>query len=105
MSKDNQSIDGLKKELFDFCESDFLSEDGLREIIIERYGAPKNPHITDYAFFHEACQSELVTEGILRMLLDYFPDAASYISPFGNGNTPLHIMCYNNNVNLAWCNS
>ncbi len=98
MSEDNQSIDAMVEELLAFCESDSLSEDGLREVI-ERYGAPKNPNITDYGFFHEACVNEGVTEGILRLLLDYFPDAASF---FGSDeDVPLHMMCCNKNVTLG----
>ena len=100
MSEDNQSIDGLKKELYEFCRSDSLSEDGLREII-KRFGAPKNPNITNYGFFLEACENEKITEGILRLLLDYFPDAVSYNRPFGYGNTPLHYMFCNKNVTLG----
>ena len=46
MSEDNQSIDALEEELFDFCESGSLSEDGLREIIFGAR-APKNPNITN----------------------------------------------------------
>ncbi len=99
MRSGNKPIDGLKKELLTFCQSDSLSEDGLREIIIERYGAPKNPNITNYAFFHEACLNELVTEGILRLLLEYFPDAASFVGP--HEDTPLHNMCYNKNATLG----
>ena len=99
MRSGNKPIDGLKKELFALCQSSSLSEDGLQEIIIERYGSPKKPHITDYAFFHEACCNETVTEGILRLLLEYFPDAAGFIKK--GGYTPLHWMCGNNNVTLG----
>jgi ankyrin repeat protein len=99
MSEGNQSIDALEEELLGFCRSDSLSEDGLREIIIERYGAPKHQNITNYGFFHVACLKDRVTEGILRLLLDHFPDAASYIS--GRGKTPLHQMCYNKNATLG----
>jgi ankyrin repeat protein len=95
----DKPIDGLKKELLDLCRSGSLSEDGLREIIIERYGAPKNPNITDYAFFHEACRNERVTEGILRMILEYFPDTARAIGRLGG--TPLHQMCFNKNATLG----
>ena len=101
MRSGNKPIDGLKKELLALCRSDSLSEDGLREIITERYGAIKYPNITDYAFFSWACNNEKVTEGILRLLLEYFPDAASFLSPLGNGNTPLHYMCFNKNVTLG----
>ena len=36
-SNTNQSVCALLKELTEFCQSDSLSEDGLREII-ERHG-------------------------------------------------------------------
>ncbi len=101
MSENNQSIDALEEELYEFCRSDSLSEDGLREIIIERYGAPKIQNISDYGFFHRACLNDRVTEGILRLLLDHFPDAVRDNRPFGNGNTPLHFMCFNKNATLG----
>jgi hypothetical protein len=75
--------------------------DGLREII-ERHGAaPKNndpdPGDIDYEFFHEACRNERVIEGILRYLIEYFPnavrDADGYVSSEEErvgGCTPLH---------------
>ena len=97
MSEEIQSIDGLKKELLVFCRSDSLSEDGLREIIIGAR-APKNPDITDYEFFDEACRNEGVTEGILRLLLECFPVAARAADE-EVGNTPLHNVCrHNKNV-------
>ena len=98
MSEDDQSVDALEDELYEFCRSDSLSEDGLREII-ERCGAPKNPNITDYEFFHRACRNDRVTERILRLLLEYFPGAAGFIKK--GGLTPLHYMCFNKNVTLG----
>jgi ankyrin repeat protein len=99
MSGDNQSIDGLCKELFAFCRSESLSKEGLREII-ERYGAQNvtNYYHTNYEFFDEACQNNLVTEGIIRLLLECLPDAIRYIDE-EEKFTPLHIMCaFNKNV-------
>ena len=99
MSGDNQSIDGLEEELFAFCRSESLSKEGLREII-ERYGAQNvtNYYHTNYAFFDEACQNNLVTEGIIRLLLECLPDAIRYIDE-EEEFTPLHIMCaFNKNV-------
>jgi ankyrin repeat protein len=100
----NQSVCALLKELTEFCQSDLLSEDGLHEII-ERHGcAPNNddPNI-NYEFFHEACRNEKVTEGILRCLLEYFPNAAKNTDGcvFNGeenvgGCTPLHIICRDN---------
>jgi ankyrin repeat protein len=100
MSEENQSFDTEGEELLAFCRSDSLSEDGLQEII-KRYGAPKNPNITNYEFFHEACRNERVTEGILRLLLNYFPDAAT-LSNEEVKFTPLHNLCeHNKNVTLG----
>eukprot|EP00985_Skeletonema_marinoi_P019439 scaffold11145_cov104-Skeletonema_marinoi.AAC.4 len=67
----------LSNELFELCKSEFLSEDGLREII-ERHVLTHHDHrVNDYAFFVQAGMNERVTEGIIRYLLEYFPAAAS----------------------------
>jgi len=88
----------LTSELFDFCSSDSLSEDGLREII-ERYGLNDDRHGSDYDFFLEVCANERVTEGIIRYLLEYFPGAAS--STNEDKGSPLyflHFACSNPNA-------
>ncbi len=88
----------LLEKITAFCGSESLSEDGLREIIIiGLHGvAPNNnhPNIIDYAFFHEACRNEKVTDGVLRCLLEYFPNAIRYADE--RGRLPLHIICRNN---------
>jgi ankyrin repeat protein len=96
----------LEEELTEFCQSDSLSLDGLREII-ERHGAAPKLDI-DYKFFHAACDNERLTEGILRYLLEYFPNAVrnadGYVSNGEErvgGCTPLHVICLNKNVTLA----
>ncbi len=97
----SQSNDALLGELFEFCGSESLSEDGLRAII-ERHGAAPNINdinINNYAFFHEVCINERVTEGILRYLLEYFPNAVRAIAE--EGQLPLHITCINFNVTLG----
>jgi ankyrin repeat protein len=95
MSGNRRSTIALRKELFQLCRSESLSEDGLREIL-ERYGcAPNNEDyniIDDYNFFFAACRNEFVTEGILRCLLEYFPRAA--FDTCSEGSTPLHEMCF-----------
>src|SRR6056300_387363 len=90
----------LLEELSEFCRSDSLSEGGLRGII-ERHGIiALNNNITDYKFFHEACYNERLTEGIIRYLLDYFPNAARAV--YGDGRLPLHNMLGNNkNITLG----
>ncbi len=93
---ESQSTDILVGELVKFCLSDSLSEDGLREII-ERH--KNNLNIDDYEFFLEACYNELVTEGILRYLLEYFPNAVSATDE-DDGATPLDRLCHNKNATL-----
>jgi ankyrin repeat protein len=86
----------LLEELTEFCRSDSLSEDGLREIIQRHRWAPNNPSVQNYEFFLFACDSGRVTEGILRYLLHNFPGAGTFIDR--NRFTPLHQICYNKNV-------
>ncbi len=96
------SIKLIEEELTEFCRSESLSLDGLREII-ERH---QNQNIDDPCidnnykfFFHEACYNERLTEGILRCLIKYFPNAARYADNFGR--LPLHRVCENKNVTLG----
>jgi ankyrin repeat protein len=94
-----QSAKSLTKALTDFCLSDSLSEDGLREIN-ERHecASPnRNPNI-DYKFFLVACINERVNEGIIRYLLEYFPGAASATDKIGS--MPLHYAVLNKNITL-----
>ncbi len=97
-----QSNDALRKELVDCCRSESLSEDGLRAIF-ERFN--NNHHLENYDFILWACHNERCTEGILRYLLEYFPDAAGATSAEGSLLTPLHTVCYNKNPTHDWCNS
>src|SRR5210317_2070407 len=92
----SQSTDALWNELLEFFNSESLSEDELREIL-ERFGcAPNNNlNIDNYGFFIMACHNELVTEGILRCLLEYFPDAAGYTTAEGL-LTPLRSILFAN---------
>eukprot|EP00985_Skeletonema_marinoi_P007546 scaffold3316_cov94-Skeletonema_marinoi.AAC.29 len=89
----------LSNELLEFCKSDSLSEEGLRQII-ERHGCQPNNHDYegDYKFFREACRNDLLTEEIIRCLLEYFPAAAR--STGGNGQLPLHCVCWKPNATL-----
>ena len=87
----------LSNELADLCDSASLSEEGLHEIF-QRHGLTPNHNlhnISDYKFFHVACQKKRVTEGIIRCLLDYFPAAASDTNV--HGWSPLHSACGNKN--------
>ena len=80
----------LSEELLELCcKSESLSEEGLREKIIEHHELKtNNSHVSDYEFFGWACISERVNEGIIECLLEYFPAAASAISK--TGWSPLH---------------
>ena len=91
----------LLNELAQFCVSDSLSEEGLREIF-DRHGlTPNDNHLGagDYKFFFGACQNERVTEGIIRCLIEYFPSHASNICE-DFGRSPLHFACMNKSVTL-----
>lgn len=101
MSKNNNNnrqstAEALLGELVAYCKSDSLSEGGLRERI-ERLRL--SPIISDYKFFFEACDNERINEGIIRYLLEYFPDGASAADE--NEKTPLHYACNNKNVTLS----
>ena len=100
----SQSVDALLDELLEFCQSDSLSEDGLREIIEQHGVAPNNNHPDIcYDFFYEACRNERVTEGILQFLLKYFPYAAKATDDDAKycGGLPLHFIFENSSVTLG----
>jgi len=89
----------LWRELSEFCMSDSLSEDGLRESIERHRLEPKNNlSISNYDFFLMACRNERVNEGIIRCLLEYFPAAISATD--NEGRSPLHLACSNENITL-----
>ncbi len=96
--------EALARDLCRLCGSVSLSEDNLRGII-ERHGvAPNNndiPNNNYYRFLHWACRNERVTEGILRYLLEYFPNAVRYADENEIGRLPLHNICENKNVTLG----
>ena len=91
----------VNNELLEYCSSESISIEGLRELI-ERHGLTTNQNRihfhfeTDYKFFFEACRNERVTEGVIRYLLDYFPNTASVTG--ADGDSPLHYACKNKNV-------
>ena len=90
----------LEDELNGFCGSESLSEDGLR-VIIERHKAAPNtndPADRKYHFFLATCYNERVTEGVLRYLLEYFPNAVRFQGALG---TSIHSICNNKNVTLG----
>jgi len=83
-----------KELLLVYCESDRLSEEGLREFI-EEHGLNR-PHETDDRFFKLVCDNERVTEGIIQCLLEYFPGAIRETDM----NDWFYIACSNKNVTL-----
>ncbi len=92
------------KELVRCCQSDSLSENSLRKILDTYNNLDLN--LTRYEFFIVACNNELVTEEILRCLLEYFPDAAgATMQRSTEGSpvlTPLYtILLFNKNVTLG----
>eukprot|EP00984_Skeletonema_dohrnii_P005913 scaffold2096_cov107-Skeletonema_dohrnii-CCMP3373.AAC.2 len=90
----NNRRQSAEDDLYSHCQSESISEDGLREII-ERHD--NNNHMSDYDFIFFACRNKRVTEGIIQCLLEYFPTAASAIE---NGWSPLHFLCDNPNVTV-----
>ena len=87
-----------EEELFEFCESESLSEEGLREIIERHRWSPTiSMNASNHGFFFVACENGRVTEGIIRYLLDIFPRAARAVAT-KSGCTPLHSACFNKNV-------
>ena len=58
-----------------------------------------NRNIHHCEFFHQACVNEKVTEGILRYLLERFPNAAKGVGE--EGRFPIHNICRNKNVTLG----
>eukprot|EP00984_Skeletonema_dohrnii_P017201 scaffold7783_cov85-Skeletonema_dohrnii-CCMP3373.AAC.2 len=78
-------------ELNSHCQSESISEDGIREII-ERHKLTPH-HVSDYKFFRVACYNRRVTEGIIRCLLEYFPSGASATDE--HGQLPLHLALCN----------
>ncbi len=89
--------ESLVRELLDFCQSKVLTEAGLHKII-QRHNIIRPAQLKEYDFIFEACNNEIITEGIIQCLLKYFPNAASATN--NNGWTPLHVACDNKNVTL-----
>ena len=101
MSESNDNSKIIADELCQFCQSDSLSEEGLRKII-EKYGLMPNNDLhgnsdfNNYKFFFQACINEGVTEDIIQLLIKYFPHAPGTVVV---GVTSLHVACsYNKNM-------
>ena len=97
----SRSAESLSEDLLECCRSELLSEEALRTII-KRHGlTPDNDNslgVWEDKVFFAACWNSKVTEGIIRCLLEYFPNAASAADE--DGWSPLHCICDNPNVTL-----
>jgi len=95
INNNNNIRQSAESELLEFCHSDSISEEGLREII-ERLERHELTHLSNlnYDFFRAACLNGRVNEGIIQCLLEYFPVAANSISI--NCWSPLHCACLKN---------
>ena len=88
----------LTNELFSYCQSESISEEGIREIIERHRLTHNNNHVNNYGFFHAACKNNRFTMEIIQCLLEYFPEAAGDTNE--NGVVPLQFACCNKNVTL-----
>lgn len=91
--RETRTTESLVRELEDFCGSDKLSIDALRDKVDR---IPRNADIRNSSFLHMACLNERVSLRIIECLLDAFPDAASFVD--GDGCVPLHMACKNRNI-------
>eukprot|EP00984_Skeletonema_dohrnii_P014149 scaffold5922_cov109-Skeletonema_dohrnii-CCMP3373.AAC.2 len=91
----------LTEQLGDYCRSDSLSEDGLRDKINRlRVVDLDLPHDTteEELLLHEVCDNERVTEGIIRCILGKISTAA--MADDDDGKLPLHYLLWNDNVTI-----
>jgi hypothetical protein len=81
-----------------YCESDSLTEQGLRE----RLSHFDLEHTIDYSSYDilllAICYNKRVTCGIVQFFLRRFPAPDGYTAP--NGFTPLHALCSNKNATI-----
>jgi ankyrin repeat protein len=86
----------LNLSLTEYCGSASLSAHGLREIIENGQNSDiikNNQPLGDYSFIFKACQNKKLTEEIIDIILQYFPEAVKEADEWGT--TPLHYVCYN----------
>ena len=85
----------LEDELEKYCDSDSLSERGLRELIAQHGLTPGNQNrLSNYDFFDVVFYNIRVTEGIIQLLLEYFPGAISDFTNFEDDElSPLYYAC------------
>ena len=105
-NRSQQSAAVLLQELEEYCESGSLSEEGLRELFARHELTPGNQNrLSNYDFIDELFYNERFTEGIIRLLLEYFPDAATFTNE--KGLSPLYYACsilcsHKNDVTLSF---
>ena len=91
------AVDSLVEKLEEFCSSDELSLNALRDKI---RSIPVDALQNSY-FFHDACNNARVSLEIVEFLLENFPGAARATVQYGDDNVgatvayPLHLACYN----------
>ena len=93
----------LADKLFEYCQSNEITEEGIHEIIQshKESSSDNNHEVSDHQFFRVACSNERVNEGIIRCLLEYYPDAALIVDVADDRRLPLHYACENNNVSIG----
>ena len=103
MSELEAEMEAEIRNLAAYCQSGSLNEDGLREQIdsIIMLGVCHNYGHTlplDQLLILVSI-NERVTEGMIRVFLEYFPRASSKVSP-ESGVMPIHMACTNKNITL-----
>ena len=92
----------FSSELLCWSKSDDISEVVLRQIIRRYRNHDKNNNFharCHYEFIQWAFCSEKITEGIVRLLLEYFPAAVDIADE--KGWLPIHYACDNKNVSIG----
>jgi hypothetical protein len=88
-----RNAESLVKDLEDFCGSDDLSIDALREKVDL---IPSDADIWSSSFLHKVCLNNKVTLPIIKCLLDSFPEAA---------NIGTEVFCDVQHANESWATS
>eukprot|EP00984_Skeletonema_dohrnii_P009404 scaffold3604_cov83-Skeletonema_dohrnii-CCMP3373.AAC.7 len=90
----NQSNHLSLPELRAYCQSDSLTERGLRERL-----SRLNLQVEDLTFgilLFDVCHNEQVTHEVVQCVIEHVPGAASAVTT--GGLRPLHVVCSNKNV-------
>ena len=102
MSNGNGPEAEFAGQLAEYCRSDALSEEGLREKLLHKLinaGLDLDAaELCEELLLHEICDNERVTKGIIRCILDCVPGTS--LCADEAGSTPLHYVLWNKNVTL-----